>query len=112
VPLTDAFAAMLDAERTGVPIETLWPAPSGDAQPSASVGADAKPAASHATDRPEQAAAGLASTDLEHLADLVARRVLEQLTDRVVRETVGDIVSATAERLVREEIDRIKRHIK
>jgi hypothetical protein len=29
-----------------------------------------------------------------------------------VRETVSVIVSTTAERLVREEIDRIKRHIK
>ncbi len=30
------------------------------------------------------------------------------LSDRVVHETVADIVSVVAERLVREEIDRIK----
>jgi CheY-like chemotaxis protein len=86
VPLTDAFAALLEAEQTGTPLETLWP----------------------------QAAAGTASQplDVERLADLVARRVLDKLTDRTLRETVSDIVSTTAERLVREEIERIKRHIK
>lgn len=113
VPLTDAFTAMLDAERSGVPIETLWPAvPIPPVQPSPSVDAGAEASAPHAGDMPGQAAVTPASIDLERLADLVARRVLEQLTDRVVRDTVGDIVSATAERLVIEEIDRIKRHIK
>jgi len=41
--------------------------------------------------------------------------VLEQMSahsDRVVRETVADLVSTIAERLVREEIDRIKASIK
>lgn len=84
-PLTDAFAALLDAERTGTPVETLW-----------------RPAAAAASE----------PVDIERLADLVARRVLEQLSDRVLRDTVAEIVSTTAERLVREEIDRIKRHIK
>ncbi len=84
VPLTDAFAALLEAEQTGVPLDTLWRRPSAPLEP----------------------------VDVERLADLVARRVLEQLTDRVVRDTVSQIVSATAERLVREEIERIKRHIK
>ena len=49
------------------------------------------------------------------LVDQVARRVLEQMSahsDRVVRETVADLVSTIAERLVREEIDRIKASIK
>jgi hypothetical protein len=41
----------------------------------------------------------------------VSRRVLEQLTDSVVRAAVPDIVSAIAERLVREEIERIKASI-
>jgi CheY-like chemotaxis protein len=84
-PLTDAFAALLDAERAGTPLETLWP-----------------PARAVASE----------PVYIERLADLVARRVLEQLSDRVLRETVAEIVSTTAERLVREEIDRIKRHIK
>ena len=48
----------------------------------------------------------------EVIADLVARRVLEQLSDKVVRETVTSIVSEIAERLVREEIEKIKASIK
>ena len=35
-------------------------------------------------------------------------RVLQRLSDRVVRETVTEIVSKTAERLVQEEILSIK----
>ena len=42
------------------------------------------------------------------LVDRIARRVVEQISDRAVREMAADIVSRTAERLVREEIDRIK----
>ena len=38
--------------------------------------------------------------------------VLERLSDRVVRDTVAEIVSSIAERLVREEIERIKSSIK
>jgi hypothetical protein len=80
--LTDAFAALLEAEQTGtgvaLPIPAAVPAP---------------------------------AIDVNALADQIARRVLEQLTDRVVRETVGEIVTATAERLVREEIEQIKRNI-
>ena len=34
--------------------------------------------------------------------------VLQRLSDRVVRETVTEIVSQTAERLVQEEIERIR----
>lgn len=86
VPLTDAFAALLDAERTermGGPMRT-------------------------GTGLPAERAA----VDVSALADEVARRVLEQLTDRVVRETVTGIVASTAERLVREEIERIKSNIK
>jgi hypothetical protein len=35
-------------------------------------------------------------------------RVLLRMSDRVVRETVSEIVSKTAERLVQEEIEKIK----
>lgn len=94
VPLTDAFAALLEAERTGGSEPALRVAP---AAPLA-----AAPAPSPA----------VSSVDLDALADQIARRVLEQLTDRVVRETVAGLVSTTAERLVREEIERIKRNIK
>jgi CheY-like chemotaxis protein len=43
----------------------------------------------------------------DELVDRVSRRVLEQLTDSAVRETVATI----AERLIREEIERIKASI-
>ena len=44
----------------------------------------------------------------DELVDRIARRVVEQLGDRAVRELAADVVSRTAERLVREEIERIK----
>jgi len=52
---------------------------------------------------------GLAAGDV---VDEAVRRVLAQLSDRVVRDTIADLVSETAERLVREEIERIKSSIK
>jgi len=93
VPLTDAFTALLEAERAGQPDPALRLVP---APPAAHVSAPAVAPA----------------IDLDALADQIARRVLAQLSDRIVRETVADITSATAERLVREEIERIKRNIK
>jgi DNA-binding response OmpR family regulator len=44
----------------------------------------------------------------DELVDRIARRVVEQLGDRAVRALAADVVSRTAERLVREEIERIK----
>ena len=44
----------------------------------------------------------------DELVDRVARRVVEQLGDAAVRDMAAEIVSRTAERLVREEIERIK----
>jgi CheY-like chemotaxis protein len=49
---------------------------------------------------------------LDDIVEQVTRRVLAQLTDRVVRETIADLVSDTAERLIREEIQRIKALLK
>jgi CheY-like chemotaxis protein len=82
--LSDAFAALLAAEQHEAPPATapVWPG--------AARAADA-------------------------LVDEVTQRVLDQLTaqsDRVVRDTVADLVSLIAERLVREEIERIKASIK
>ncbi len=48
----------------------------------------------------------------EDVLEEVTRRVLERMSDRVVHETVAGIVSSVAERLVREEIERIKASIK
>src|SRR6185436_19451573 len=46
------------------------------------------------------------------IADQVTRRVLDQMSDKVVRETVTAVLSEIAERLVREEIEKIKSSIK
>jgi CheY-like chemotaxis protein len=80
----DAFAALLAAEQTGAspPAALQWPAP--------------RPAPAKTVDVVEE----------------VTQRVLDRLSDRVVRETVSGIVSGIAERLVREEIDRIKASMK
>ena len=43
------------------------------------------------------------------LVDRIARRVVEQISDRAVREMAADIVSRTAERLVREEIEHVRK---
>jgi hypothetical protein len=80
----DAFAAILAAEQADPAVSSAWPSP-------------------------EPAIAAPAITD--ELVDRVSRRVIEQLTDRVVREAVAEAVSGIAERLVREEIERIKKSI-
>jgi hypothetical protein len=82
--LASAFAALLAAERSG------HGAASADAVPAA-------PLKWSATDA---------------MIERVSQRVLEHLSDAVVRETVAEIVQAVAERLVREEIERIKSNIK
>jgi len=81
--LADAFATLLEAEQNDPQSAPVsWPA------------SPAVPTAAPATISDE-------------LVSRVSARVLERLTDRVVRETVAEI----AERLVREEIERIKKGI-
>ena len=83
-PLAEAFAAILDAEQR--------------ARDSA------------AAEWPATVTVGAAVT--EDLIEQVTRRVLERLSDRVVREVTADIVAGVAERLVRDEIERLKSRIK
>ncbi len=84
-PLADAFAALLAAEQSAPAAETApaWPA-----------------------------GAALPAVVTDELIEQVTRRVLERLTDRVVRDTASEMILAVAERLVREEIERIKGAIK
>lgn len=82
--LGDAFAVLLASEESGEPPTSLFPP-----QPEATI-----------DDEPAQA------------LDPAVRRALEQTIERVLRESVPTIVAATAERLIREEIERIKHHIK
>jgi CheY-like chemotaxis protein len=84
-PIADAFAALLAAEQSQ---------PRSSAAPAWPIVAPPPPAIS------------------EDIIAEVVRRVLEQLSDKVMREAVAEKVSAVAERVVREEIERIKAAIK
>jgi CheY-like chemotaxis protein len=99
--LADAFSALLADELGETP-------PSG-----ARHAANATPTAGPATgDTTTRAATGptsaAAPTVAEALVDEVTRRVIERLADRSVRDIVSATVLEVAERLVREEIERIK----
>ena len=83
ISLADAFTALLAAEQAG-------------SAPSLPAGRQA-----------HQARASVGEVS-DALVDQIVRRVLERLSDRVVRETVSEVVLDVAERLVREEIERIK----
>jgi CheY-like chemotaxis protein len=84
-PLADAFAALLAAEQSDAltAMTPVWP---GTLQPAPAV--------------------------TDEIIEAITRRVLDRLSDTVVRDTVADIVSKVAEQLVREEIERIKASIK
>jgi CheY-like chemotaxis protein len=85
--IADAFAALLAAEQNEPPpaAPPNWPSTTAAAPP-----------------------AGVT----DELIEQVTRRVLEHMSDRIVRETIADIVAGVAERLVRDEIERIKTTIK
>jgi CheY-like chemotaxis protein len=81
--LADAFAALLAAEQGDVSAAPVaWP---------------------------------VNAPSMDTLADQISRRVLDQISPRIeatVRGAVGELVTDLAERLIREEIDRIKSAIK
>jgi hypothetical protein len=75
-----------------------------DALFAAEQGETVAPAAPYAPPRPESSPAVVTDT----LVDEVTRRVLERLAPDAANELVVQIVSEVAERLIREEINRIK----
>jgi CheY-like chemotaxis protein len=87
--LPDAFAALLAAEHgdTGSAASALWPVDATPAPPSPPVVTDA-------------------------MIEEIVRRVLDRLSETVVREAIADVASSVAERLVLEEIARIRAAIK
>ena len=87
-PLADAFAAILAAEQhEPMPaLQLAWPALAASSNGGGSLS--------------------------EEAIEAITRRVLARLSNGVVRATVTDVVSGIAERLVREEIERIKSSIK
>jgi CheY-like chemotaxis protein len=95
VTLGDAFSALLAAEQ-GEPSAAALPASAFSA--SALVSEVAHPG------QPASPPPAIS----EELLETVVRRVLEQMSDRLVRELVGPKVLDVAERLVREEIARLK----
>jgi hypothetical protein len=97
-PLADAFAALLAAEHSESKPNAapLWPV-------------SGMPTSPVSPPPPAPAAPAIVPDDL---IDRVVREVLDRLSDTVVRDAVSDVVSQIAERLVREEIDRIKASIK
>ncbi len=112
-PLADAFAALLAAEQ-GEPDTPPVAAPFA---PSRDLEADedtfdriAERVLSKLGDRLPSPAATLPAEPLisDEFVDRVARRVIEKMGDLAVRETVSDVVLTVADRLVREEIERIK----
>jgi CheY-like chemotaxis protein len=98
VTLGDAFSALLAAEQ-GEPSAATLPASAFSASVLASE-------ASHESHQAQPAAQQPVIS--EELLETVIRRVLEQMSDRLVRELVGPKVLDVAERLVREEISRLK----
>jgi CheY-like chemotaxis protein len=70
--------------------------------------AKSNPFANLSAAKAEAAARAAAAVVTEELIEDIVTRVLQRMSDKVVRETVTGIVSETAERLVQEEIERIK----
>lgn len=97
VTLGDAFSALLAAEQGE---------PSAAALPESAFAASALASEvphPHSTHNAQPAPA-----ISEELLETVIRRVLEQMSDRLVRELVGPKVLDVAERLVREEISKLR----
>ena len=85
---------------------------SGTAHPSLTEAFAALLAAERSPEGYKRPAPALERMPDAEMIEIVTRRVLEQLSDTIHRETVAAIVQATTERLVREEIERIKSNIK
>jgi hypothetical protein len=85
-PLADAFAALLAAE-------------------------EVSPAPRSAPVWPSTAQPVSAPSITDDVIEDITRRVMDRLTDRVLSDSIEEKVSQIAERLIREEIERIKRSI-
>jgi CheY-like chemotaxis protein len=109
-PVEGQVAAVPALPQTSAPGTADVPKP---AQPLLTVAFTALLAAEQNPAAPRDPAAWLPPLAItDEIINRVTRRVLGQLSDRVVRETVSDLVLTVAERLVREEIERIKASIK
>jgi CheY-like chemotaxis protein len=100
---TEAFHEAL----SNAPDSPLRDQESGSAAPSGELASDA----ATETGASSTAAAAPPSGATSEIVDEVTRRVLDRLAGEIGRAQVADVVSAVAERLVREEIERIKSSI-
>jgi CheY-like chemotaxis protein len=107
-PVGSDFAPPAFAPQSGASARHAPSAPHAPVAPVEPTRPASNPFATLSAAKAEAAAAALRPVITEEVIEEVVARVLERLSDRVVRETVTDIVSSTAERLVQEEIDRIK----
>ena len=98
-----AEAIVAEPEPAHAPVEAS--APAAVAVPVAAALVSVPPASLRA-DAPGQAA--LDGIDLDEFADAVAQKILHRLTDARIDAIVSERVLEIAERLVREEIERIK----
>ncbi len=80
--------------------------PAAEVEPAAAPSVTATAPLSLRADVPDQAT--LDGIDLDVFADAVAQKILHRLTDARIDAIVSERVLEIAERLVREEIDRIK----
>jgi len=120
-PLPVSFASPIEAFQHE---DALPPAASGPAEaappaaphPFASAAPAAAPAPAGAVERLEPAPPATPPTVAPALDDraieLIARAVVERLSEGPLREIVRDAIAAAAERLVREEIERIRGDVK
>jgi CheY-like chemotaxis protein len=111
--LAEAFSALLADELGEAPVQTLWHAPPAGpavaAPPLETPGEPDAVAPVQPAPRATDALAGVAPPAVsDDMLDELARRVAERLAHREMREIVAATVLDVAERLVREEIERIK----
>ena len=105
-PVPVAAEPIVDARPTAV---DSTPQQATPVEPLAAPGAPkSNPFANLSAAKAEAAARAAAAVVTEELIEDIVTRVLQRMSDKVVRDTVTGIVSATAERLVQEEIERIK----
>jgi CheY-like chemotaxis protein len=109
--------AFESAASSGVAVATPTPAPTalpalGDAFSALFAAEQASPPSSRPVWPAAMPAPAPAPIPTEEIVEQVVERVLQRLSDHSVQRTVTDVVSTVAERLVREEIDRIKAALK
>jgi CheY-like chemotaxis protein len=97
--LADAFSALLAEELGETPLPASWGAVAG-----AAAGAAGPPAAGTPGGAPAASAPALG----DEVIDEIARRVAERLGEQALRDLVSQQFADIAERLVREEIERLK----